>query len=93
MTLTATMPTEGAAMTLEREMKAFRRELPLLLQDPQNRGKYAVIHHDQVAGVEPTLDAALRRGYQLFNLDPFMVKKVEEEEPVYFTRDVVACPS
>ena len=80
-------------MSLEREMEAFRRALPALLQDSRKRGQYVIIHGDQVEGVEPTLEAAMRRGYQLFNLDPFMVKRVEEEVPIYFTRDVVPCQS
>ena len=39
MTLAARIPTEGAAMPLEREMETFRRELPNLLSDPAKRGK------------------------------------------------------
>jgi len=80
-------------MSLDREMEAFRRALPALLQDSRKRGQYAIVHGDQVEGVEPTVDATMRRGYQLFNLDPFMVKRVEEEEPVYFNPDVVPCQS
>jgi hypothetical protein len=75
------------ATELERELAAFQRDLPGLLADPANVGKFALVHGDEVAGVYPTFDEALAAGYDRFGLDPFLVKEVlEHERPIHFTR-------
>lgn len=80
-------------MALEREMETFRRELPTLLQGEGNRGRFALVHGETVAGLYPTFDAALADGYDKFGLSPFLVKEVtEHEEPRYFSR-ALRCPS
>lgn len=76
-------------MALERELEAFQRELPNLLRDEANRGKYVLIHGDEVRGVWPTVDDALEAGYNAFGLDPFLVKEITDaEKPRYFSRSV-----
>lgn len=76
-------------MTLEKELETFQRELPRLLADPANRGQFALVHGDEVAGVYPTFDEARAAGYQRFELEPFMVKPiVEHEPPIHFARYV-----
>lgn len=81
-------------MALEREMETFRRELPGLLANPLNHGKYALVFGDRVEGVYPSLDEALKQGYERFGLEPFMVKQIlADEQPLYFSRDVVPCRS
>lgn len=81
------------SVALEQELGTFRRELPRLLADPTNRGKYALVRGEQVAGVFPTFDDGLAAGYDRFGFDPFMVKEiVEHEQPGFISRNV-RCPS
>lgn len=81
-------------MGLEREMATFRRELPLLLQNEENEGKYVLVHGDQVDSVWPTREQALTAGYDRFGLDVFMVKAITEHEKVYtISRNVTPCHS
>jgi len=82
----------GSAVALEQELQAFERELPRLLQDPQNRDKFVLIHGDRVEGVWPTTEEALQAGYERFGLEPFLVKKItEHEKPLYFSRNIHRC--
>jgi hypothetical protein len=79
--------------TLDKELGTFRRELPALLADPTNRGLFALVHGDEVAGLYPTFEAGLSAGYDRFGLDRFMVKEVtDHEEPRYFPRGL-RCPT
>jgi hypothetical protein len=81
------------ARALEKELATFRRELSALLADPANRGGFALVHDDAVAGLYPTFDAALAAGYDKFGLSPFLVKEVtDHEEPRYFSRNL-RCPT
>ncbi len=74
-------------------MTVFRRELPHLLAEPGNRGMFALVHGDEVAGLYPTFEAGLSAGYDKFGLDTFLVKEVtEHEEPRYFPRNL-RCPT
>jgi hypothetical protein len=76
-------------MALEREWELFRSELPRLLADPANLGKYALIHAGQIDSIWPTMDEALEAGYHRFGIEPFLVQHiVEKEKPVYFSRSV-----
>jgi hypothetical protein len=85
---------KGVNVALEKELETFERELHRLLQVEGNRGKYALIHGDTVAGVWPTQEEALEQGYARFNVDPFLVKPiVEHETPQYFSRSVKPCRS
>ena len=80
-------------MALERELDTFRRELPQLMGDPINRGKFALVNGDSVAGLFPDFDAALAAGYEQFGLEPFLVKEVtNQEKPGFFSRNL-RCPS
>jgi hypothetical protein len=80
-------------MALERELETFGRELPRLLADPANRGKFALVHGETVEGIYPSVDAALDAGYDRFGLEPFLVKEVtEHEEARYFSRNITRCP-
>lgn len=81
-------------MALEREKSTFDRELPALLQNPDNVGKFALLHGDRVDSVWPTLEKALEAGYERFGLDTFLVRRVVlKEEPLYFSHNVTPCPS
>ena len=80
-------------MALETELATFQRELPALLADPANRGTFALVHGESVAGCFPTFDEALAAGYERFGLAPFLVKEVtDHEEPRYFSRNL-RCPT
>jgi hypothetical protein len=80
-------------MALEKEWETFQRELPGLLQDPANRGKYALIKGDKVDSIWPTVDEGLQAGYDRFGLDPFMVQEINDKpEPRYFSHRVTRCP-
>jgi hypothetical protein len=81
-------------MALEQELETFRRELPQLLLQSENRGKYALIHGDKVDSVWATMDEALNAGYERFGLEPFLVKEItDDEKPRYFSRNVTRCHS
>ena len=84
---------QNMSRTLDQEMSAFRRELPNLLAEPGNRGMFALVHGDEVAGLYPSFEAGLSAGYDRFGLETFMVKEVtEHEEPRYFPRNL-RCPT
>ena len=79
-------------MHLDRELTTFRRMLPSLLQNPENREKFALVHEDTIDSIWPTTDAAMVAGYDRFTTEPFLVKRIiEHEEPVYFSRRVKPC--
>jgi len=79
-------------MALERELDTFQRELPDLLSNPENHGKYVLIQADRILGLYPSFETGLDAGYQQCELEPFLVKKVvEHEEPVYFSRNAIPC--
>lgn len=79
-------------MALERELETFQRELPGLLAAPSNRGKYALVHGDQVHGLYDSVDDGLAAGYQKFGLEPFLVQEVNDHpEPKFFSRNVTRC--
>ena len=76
-------------MALEAEQDTFRRVLATLLREPGNRGLFALVRGDEVAGLYPTFEAALSAGYDRFGLDPFLVKEVSDTaEPRYFSRNL-----
>jgi hypothetical protein len=89
------LPTAGAgarAMVLERERQTFESNLKDLLRD---RGKYVVIHQDDIIGTFDTYEDALKVGYMTAGLEPFLVKQILEKEPVVFLPPGarIPCPS
>jgi hypothetical protein len=73
-------------MQLQKELETYQRELPRLLD---KTGKYVLICGDKVESVWETFADALQEGYNVFGLQPFMVKQIQPVEPVhYITRDV-----
>lgn len=79
-------------MSLEKEIAAYRRELPKLLD---KSGKFALVQGDSVVSVWDTYEDALQEGYKLFRLTPFMVKQIQAVDLVHtITRGTpVSCPS
>jgi hypothetical protein len=78
-------------MVLEREIETYRRKLPELLA---HKGKYVVIHGDELAGTFDGFEDALRLGYERFGNEPFLVREIRETEKVLFSsRSIRPCPS
>lgn len=74
-------------MALEREYEVFRQKLSELLRTL--KGKYVLIHGDDLDGSWDNEDAAYTAGCQKYGIDPFLVMLVvEHEEPVPFYQDV-----
>ncbi len=79
--------------TLDRELATFRRELPGLLANLANVGRYVLVHGDNVLGLFSSFDDALAAGYERVGIEPFLVKEItEHEQPRYFSRSL-RCPS
>jgi hypothetical protein len=78
-------------MALEREIETYRRKLPELLVQ---KGKYVVIHHDEVVGTFDGLEDALRAGYERFNDEAFLVRQINDTEKVLVTsKGIRPCPT
>jgi hypothetical protein len=86
------MQPQQPSQPLEKELETYRRELPQLLKD---EGKFVLIQGDKVHGTWATYDDAIKEGYRLFQLTPFLVKRISSVEQVQnFTRNVTpACRS
>jgi hypothetical protein len=78
-------------MALEREIETYRRKLPELLA---NKGKFVVIHGEDVMGIFDNMDDALRVGYESFLNEPFLMREIREQEQVLYTsRGLRPCQS
>ena len=76
---------------LKTELETYEKMRAELVSESQ--GKYVLIHGEDIAGVWDTYEDALRAGYNRFQLDPFLVKRISGTETVqFFTRDIVPCP-
>lgn len=77
---------------LEIELKTYREKLPTLLGQI---GKYVIIKDSSVVGVYDSYEDALKFGYEKFQLEPFLVKRIAPAEQIsYFTRDFAStCPA
>lgn len=58
---------------LMRELETYEKMLPEL---STNTGKFALIHGDDLVGIYDTYGDALTVGYDKFDLEPFMVRKI-----------------
>ena len=73
-------------MALETEVETYNRELPRLLDQ---QGRFVVIHGHDVVGTYDSYADALNVGYDKFELNPFLVKKIESvEQAQCFGRDL-----
>jgi len=79
-------------MELERELQTYQRELKNYLKE---KGKFILIRGDQVVGVWENEEEAVEAGDQLFPLEPFLVKEIQEvEQPRFIPYDIAPkCPS
>jgi hypothetical protein len=68
-------------MPLENELATFERLKVELLKN--HKGKFALIHADEFVGSFDTPDAAYQKGVELYGKEPFLVKRIAEQEEVY----------
>ena len=67
-------------MPFERELAAYRRELPRLLDEGEAE-KYVLIKEDQVLSVWDTYRDARQYGRERFGDELFMVQRVDPRDP------------
>jgi hypothetical protein len=80
---------EGPAMALERELETFRAKLPEL---KIHEGKFVLIHGEDVVEVFTSYEDAIKQGYSLFKLEPFLVKRISSiEQAQFISRFVDPC--
>lgn len=82
-----------ATKILDRELSAFDRELPGLLHNPANKGKFALMHGDTVADLFPDFESCLLAGHTRFGLGKFLVMEVTDTPEVHYFSRNVPCPS
>lgn len=71
---------------LSLELATYRARLPEL---SASEGRFVLIHADAVEGVFETRAEALEAGFLAHGVKPFLVKRIEADEPIrYFTRDL-----
>ncbi len=67
---------------LDRELATFERAKANLLATA--RGKYVLIHGDEVAGTFESQNDAINEGWRRFGFVPILTKRIVEfERPVY----------
>lgn len=65
-------------------METYRAHHKALLGEA--KGQYVLIKDGTILGTFTSIDDALKRGYEEFGAEPFLVKEVTEvDEPLYFT--------
>jgi hypothetical protein len=75
-------------MSLETALKTYDTKLTELLAQ---EGKYVLIHEEQVAGYFDTYADAVQAGYDQFELQPFLVKRIASVEQVQFITAGISC--
>lgn len=76
-------------MSLEVELKTYEERLPELLKD---EGSFVVIAGKEIEGVFESYKDALAAGYKKCGLTPFLLKRIESIEQVYyFSRELTPC--
>ena len=68
-------------MALEKELKTYKNKLSELKKD---EGKFVLIHGDEVIDTFTSYEDAIKEGYKLFNLNPFLVKQIHSIEDIQF---------
>ena len=68
-------------MALERELETYKAKLPELKKD---EGKFVLIHGDRVVDIFSSYEDALKEGYKMFGLNPFLVKQIHSIEQAQF---------
>jgi hypothetical protein len=77
-------------MALEREIEAYRKNLSELLA---HKGRFVLIHHEDVIGIFDGFEDALRAGYEKWLNEPFLVRRINDTEKVFtVSRNLHPCP-
>lgn len=75
---------------LEKELETYRANFKALLGGA--RGQYVLIKDSTIVDTFASIDDALKRGYEEFGAEPFLVHQVNEiEEAEYFTSFQIGC--
>lgn len=69
-------------MALEKELETYYQKLTEL--KAEHEGQFVLIHGDEVVDTFSSYDDAIKAGYQRFQLEPFLVKKIQALEQVQF---------
>lgn len=68
-------------MALEKELALFAKMKPDLLKN--HDGKFVLIRSEEFIGAYDSAENAYAEGVKRFGREPFLVKKVTEQEEVY----------
>lgn len=79
----------ASTMALETELATYQRNLPEL---KAHGGKFALVHGQELVGVYGTYEDALKAGYGLFSLNPFLVKQIQAVEQIQFITRLLDSP-
>jgi hypothetical protein len=66
---------------LEKELATDKSKLPEL---KNQEGSSVLIHGEEVVDFFSTYEDAIKSGYQKYKMEPFLVKRVQATEPVFF---------
>jgi hypothetical protein len=66
---------------LEQELEFFEKQKPELLKN--HSGKFALIKDSEFLGAFDNPENAYQEGVRRFGRDPFLVKRISQEEEVY----------
>lgn len=81
------------AVTFDKELETYRRELPRLILEGKG-GQHALIRGDEILGYFPDFERALAAGYERCGEDFFLIKQVgEPDRPIHSSRSVRPCRS
>jgi hypothetical protein len=78
------LSTEGLKV-FEREIAAYRRELPRLLEEGEE-GRYALFKGDQLLSVWDTQGDAIQAASERFGLEPHFIMKIDARDGERFNR-------
>lgn len=74
-------------MALEKELATYQAKIADL---KEHQGKFVLIHGDDVVDFFATYEDAIKAGYQKFQLEPFLVKRISAVEAVqHVTRNIL----
>jgi len=74
-------------MALEKELATYHAKLADL---KEHQGKFVLIHDGEIVDFFTAYDDAIKAGYQKFQLEPFLVKRISAVEAVqHVTRNIL----
>jgi hypothetical protein len=75
------MTERNGLMALEKELEAYKKALPNLLSQ---EGKFVLIFQEKIIDTFTSYEDAIKEGYKVAKLEPFLVKKIQAVEEVLF---------